>query len=362
MIRRCALCFEIVLSKVCFIVTEAHEDDLIAELKPTLPPRLYGSSGCETWSVRFSPDGTYFAWSMGYGIVKLLPWPLTSKECAEAGCSEEKTLNCGQMVWALAFGPCRSIRADVLHQNACDHELLLATGLNNSTIQVWVVSTGNLRFTLTGHEAPVRDLVFAPNGSLTLVSASRDKTLRIWNLAKKGSSPHVLRGPNYWVFRCSMSPDCSAIASVCNLDSKVYLWSLRSYTFMRHLTYDHERTMASCDFSQDGALLAVASYHSTTGWWLDLWDPYTADLLTRVEDCGVCAYRSDNLLTSLNFSPVSLQLAFKDYRALQIWDVERDKLVTNTDHSRAGGAETDKSNSGEFLSLFQALSICAGLP
>ncbi|XP_077097751.1 WD repeat and SOCS box-containing protein 2 isoform X3 [Siphateles boraxobius] len=320
----------------CTVKEEAHEDDPIAELKPTLLPRLYGSSGCETWSVRFSPDGSYFAWSMGYGIVKLLPWPLTSKD-AEAGCSEEKTLNCGQLVWALAFGPCRSIRMDVLHQNTRDHELLLATGLNNGAIQVWVVSTGNLRFTLTGHEAPVRDLVFTPNGSLTLVSASRDKTLRIWNLAKKGTSPHVLRGPNYWVFRCSMSPDSSAIASVCNLDSKVYLWSLRSYTFMRHLTYDHERTMASCDFSQDGALLAVASYHSTTGWWLDLWDPYTADLLTRVEDCEVCAYRSDNLLTSLSFSPVSLQLAFKDYRALQIWDVERDKLVTNTDHSRAGG-------------------------
>uniref|UniRef100_A0A672QQ20 Uncharacterized protein n=1 Tax=Sinocyclocheilus grahami TaxID=75366 RepID=A0A672QQ20_SINGR len=62
--------------------------------------------------------------------------------------------------------------------------------------------------------APVRDLVFTPNGSLTLVSASRDKTLRIWDLAKKGASPHVLRGPDYWVFRCSISPDCSVIASV----------------------------------------------------------------------------------------------------------------------------------------------------
>uniref|UniRef100_A0A8C2HLY2 Uncharacterized protein n=1 Tax=Cyprinus carpio TaxID=7962 RepID=A0A8C2HLY2_CYPCA len=59
--------------------SESH--DLIAELKPAHPPRLYGSAGCETWSVRFSPDGSYFAWSMGYGFVKLLSWPLTSKEC-----------------------------------------------------------------------------------------------------------------------------------------------------------------------------------------------------------------------------------------------------------------------------------------
>uniref|UniRef100_A0A673NHF9 Uncharacterized protein n=1 Tax=Sinocyclocheilus rhinocerous TaxID=307959 RepID=A0A673NHF9_9TELE len=59
--------------------SEPH--DLIAELKPAHHPRLYGSAGCETWSVRFSPDGSSFAWSMGYGIVKLLSWPLTSEEC-----------------------------------------------------------------------------------------------------------------------------------------------------------------------------------------------------------------------------------------------------------------------------------------
>lgn len=311
--------------------------ELLAELKAAHRPRLYGTPDCETWSARFSPDGSYFAWSMGFGVIKLLPWPLTSTDNAESGCSKEKMLNCRFLVWALEFGPCTSTRGDSAHEHRRDRELLLAAGLHNGSIQVWLVSTGNLHFTLTGHQAPVRDLVFSPNGSLTLISASRDKTLRIWDLGKKGASPHVLRGPNYWVFRCAVSPDSSVIASVCNLDSKVYLWSLRSYTFMKHLTYDHERTMTSCDFSQDGALLAVASYHSNTGWWLDLWDPYTADLLTKVQDCEVCAYRSDNLLTSLSFSPVGLLLAFKDYRALQIWDVERDKLVADTDHNRAGG-------------------------
>lgn len=30
---------------------------------------------------------------------------------------------------------------------------------------------------------------------------------------------HVLTGPNYWVFKCSVSPDSSLIASVCNLDT-----------------------------------------------------------------------------------------------------------------------------------------------
>ncbi|XP_065106993.1 WD repeat and SOCS box-containing protein 2 isoform X1 [Paramisgurnus dabryanus] len=306
-------------------------DDLVMELKPSVhhDPNRTGRH-CETWSVRFSPGGSYFAWSMGFGMVKILSWP----QDVEDANSKSRILNCKQAVWALAFGPCTSTTAD---QNRHERDLLLATGLNNGQIQVWVVSSGSLLYTLTGHQALVRDLVFAPNGSLTLVSASRDKTLRIWDLAKKGGNPHVLKGPNHWVFRCSISPDSSMIASLCNFDSKLYLWSMRSYTFMRHLTYDHERTMVSCDFSPDGALLAVASYNSSTGWWLDLWDPYTADLLTRVENCELCGDRSESLPTNLSFSPVGLLLAFKDYRALQIWDVERDELVTDTDHNRAGG-------------------------
>lgn len=36
------------------------------------------------------------------------------------------------------------------------------------------------------HTDIVRDLTFAPDGSLVLVSASRDKTLRVWDLKDDG--------------------------------------------------------------------------------------------------------------------------------------------------------------------------------
>lgn len=31
-------------------------------------------SGREAWSVAFAPNGTYFAWSQGHRIVRLVPW------------------------------------------------------------------------------------------------------------------------------------------------------------------------------------------------------------------------------------------------------------------------------------------------
>uniref|UniRef100_A0AC11DUU2 WD repeat and SOCS box containing 2 n=1 Tax=Ovis aries TaxID=9940 RepID=A0AC11DUU2_SHEEP len=56
---------------------EAGEEPLLlAELKPGRPHQFDWKSSCETWSVAFSPDGSWFAWSQGHCIVKLIPWPL----------------------------------------------------------------------------------------------------------------------------------------------------------------------------------------------------------------------------------------------------------------------------------------------
>lgn len=47
---------------------------------------------------------------------------------------------------------------------------------------------GKLLLNLVDHTEVVRDLTFAPDGSLILVSASRDKTLRVWDLKDDGMS------------------------------------------------------------------------------------------------------------------------------------------------------------------------------
>lgn len=44
------------------------------------------------------------------------------------------------------------------------------------------------------HADVVRDLTFAPDGSLMLVSASKDKTLRVWDLKDDGT---------FFLFNCT---------------------------------------------------------------------------------------------------------------------------------------------------------------
>lgn len=51
---------------------------------------------------------------------------------------------------------------------------------------IWLFLSGKLLLNLMDHTDLVRDLTFAPDGSLMLVSASRDKTLRVWDLKDDG--------------------------------------------------------------------------------------------------------------------------------------------------------------------------------
>ncbi|KFU86123.1 WD repeat and SOCS box-containing protein 2, partial [Chaetura pelagica] len=129
------------------------------------------------------------------------------------GAAKEKTLECGQIVWGLAFS---AWPGGGHGEPGCAGGLpclILATGLNDGHIKVWEVQTGHLLFSLVGHQDVVRDLSFAPNGSLILVSASRDRTLRVWDLSRDGRQVQVLSGHVQWVYCCSISPDCSMLCS-----------------------------------------------------------------------------------------------------------------------------------------------------
>ncbi|XP_075424206.1 WD repeat and SOCS box-containing protein 2 [Ascaphus truei] len=333
------------------------EDDnpvLLAELRPGRAQQYDWKSSCETWSVAFSPDGAWFAWSQGHGIIKLIPWPLEEdhlqpqvygpkSQCFKVtevkgrGSPKEKILDCGQIVWGLAFGSSSPpagwklwLRTRQQEVGSCGTWLLLATGLNDGHVKVWDVHTGRLLFNLSGHQDVVRDLSFATNGSLALVTASRDKTLRVWDLKKDGKLIQVLSGHSHWVYCCSISPDCSMLCSAAG-ENSVLLWSMRSYTLIRKLE-GHQNSVVSCDFSPDSALLVTASYDTT----LIMWDPYTGEKLreflhvslSRDLELGATEPQLSSL-RSVCFSPEGLYLAsVADDRFLRIWSLELDDPVS----------------------------------
>lgn len=76
------------------------------------------------------------------------PYRVNRVEIALESNRQDKTLNCGQTVWGLAFGP-RPSKTPAPGEKAasCEREssrLLLATGLDNGVIKIWDVVTGGI--------------------------------------------------------------------------------------------------------------------------------------------------------------------------------------------------------------------------
>ena len=59
-------------------------------------------------------------------------------------------------------------------------DTVLVAGLNNGTIKLWDMTTGEKITTLNGHTSTVETLVFSPDGK-TLVSTGHDGTILLWD-------------------------------------------------------------------------------------------------------------------------------------------------------------------------------------
>ena len=57
----------------------------------------------------------------------------------------------------------------------------LVSASDDTTLKVWNLQTGESRQTLTGHNDVVNSVAITPDGK-TAVSASDDETIRVWNL------------------------------------------------------------------------------------------------------------------------------------------------------------------------------------
>lgn len=280
--------------------------------------------GSESWSVAFAPDESRFAWSCGFRKVVIIPWN-RYKNCLQSQdnqdgdghelINEKISIDAGFQVYSLVFGT-GTPEQDLVPVNRgywtrfdFSKDLILATGHNNGRIRIWNPFTGKLLLELTDHVQPINTMAFAPDGSLRLVSGSKDSTIKIWDLSDDGNMFKTLKEHHAPVKCVAWSPNSKYLCSTGN-KQRVLLWDMETYTLVTRLT-GHYHDVHSCAFSPDGAMLATASNDTR----VIVWDTHTGEqlrILNHVNPPPGIIYMSganESAVRGVSFSPNGCHLA-----------------------------------------------------
>jgi WD40 repeat protein len=214
---------------------------------------LRGTSPVST--VCFSPDGAMLFAAVDDGTIRV--WDFTSRrELAPFQTFSGK----------FDLDPLDPNHAVAVSPDGC----LLAAGGPNKGIVIWELPSRRKLATLTGHTKTIRHLDFTSD-SLTLASASKDGTIRLWEMRTNSFQQIALLKHGSEAFRGAFSPDHQIIATS-GKDRYVRFWDLSARALPREVPPAIERDgwVVSLAFAPDGKLLATSA-----GGLVPLWDTTT---------------------------------------------------------------------------------------
>ena len=214
-----------------------------------------------------------------------------------------------------------------------DNSVVASAGGHNA-IKLWDLQENTVK-TLRGHKDKVNSVAFSPDGEL-LVSASKDRTLKMWDVSQwqnvETREPITVRMP-FPVQMVVFHPDGQLLATS---GRHAKLLDIRNQTEIA--TLQHDNWVWTVAFSRNGRFLATDDGVETT---VKVWDIQRKQIATILE-----GHTSD--INFVKFSPDGRTLATSSWNGeVKLWAVSNWELLGTLRNN--GTAAIDFSADGKTL-------------
>lgn len=184
----------------------------------------------------------------------------------------------------------------------------------DKTLRLWDLATGRTTRQFVGHTGDVMSVAFSGDNR-QIVSASRDKTIKLWNTIGECKFNISEDCHSEWVSCVRFSPNVNNPVIVsCGWDKMVKVWNL-STCKLRTNHLGHSGYVNTVTVSPDGSLCASGGKDGITM----LWDLNDGKHLYSL-DAG-------DEIHALTFSPNRYWLCAATSSGIRIWDLESKSVV-----------------------------------
>ncbi len=180
-------------------------------------------------------------------------------------------------------------------------------GNAKSELKLWDAQTGKSLGKLKAHETPITGLAFTPDGQ-TLVTGSRDGTLKIWDWGQRQTRQEVTAKVRSEISRLAIAPDGRTLA-VGGLNGSVQLWDLTTGKEKDPLQ-GHQNRVNAVAFAPNGQTLASSSDDRTVILW---------DLTTGRPRATLKGHRGHVLILAFGANEKTLASSSAD-GTVKLWD------------------------------------------
>jgi WD40 repeat protein len=246
-------------------------------------------------SVAFTPDGTKLLFVTADNTVSV--WDISSSLNTDS--------SAGKPLMKLSGTEGHLISAIVSPNGK-----FFASSSDDTTVTHWNAATGQVIFTLKGHQAPAESLVFSPDSSRLYGGSDGDGTAIAWDTATGEALFNFSGQANVLgVDSIAASPDGKHLATG-EFDTTLRVWDAATGSPLLTL-FGHSSQIVSVAFSPDGKRLASGSEDGTVRIW---------DALTGQELLTLAGHTSGVLSVAFSLDGNRLYSTGRD-ETVKIWDV-----------------------------------------